>query len=82
MDEEWNSFAGIGEAAIIDCETTGLDPGTDRIITVAVIRTDFTQLDEGTSLTGDRLVVEVDPGIPIPEAASAVHGLRDADVAG
>ena len=82
MDEGMNSFAGIGEAAVIDCETTGFDPGTDRIITVAVIRADFSRLDRGTRLTGDSLVVEVNPGVPIPEAATAVHGLRDADVAG
>ena len=81
MDEGWNSFAGIGEAAVIDCETTGIDPATDRIITVAVVRADFSQLDRGTSLTGDSLVVGVNPGVPIPHAASAVHGLRDADVA-
>ena len=82
MDEGMNSFAGIGEAAIIDCETTGLDPATDRVITVAAIRADFSQLDHGTTLTGDSLVVEVNPGVPIPHAATAVHGLRDADVAG
>ena len=81
MDEGMNSFAGIGEAAIIDCETTGLDPATDRVITVAAIRADFSQLDHGTTLTTDSLVVEVNPGIPIPQAAGAVHGLRDADVA-
>ena len=79
MGEGMSSFAGIGEAAVIDCETIGLDPGTDRIITVAVIRADFTQLDRGTSLTGDSLVAEVNPGVPIPESATAVHGLRIAD---
>ena len=43
--------------------------------------TDFSQLDQGTTLTTDSLVVEVNPGFPIPQAATAVHGLRDADVA-
>ena len=77
-----NSFVGIGEAAVIDCETIGLDLGTDRVIVVAAIRADFSQLDRGTMLTGDSLMVEVNPGVPIPEASTAVHGLRDADVAG
>ena len=77
-----NSFAGIGEAAVINCDTTGIDPGIDRIITVAVIRADFSRLDRGTTLTGDSLVVEVNPCVLIPKAATAVYGLRDADVAG
>ena len=75
-----NSFAGIGEAAIIDCETIGLDLGTDRVIVVAAIRADCSQLDRGTTLTGDSLMVEANPGAPIPEATATVRGLRDAGV--
>ena len=75
-----NSFAGIGEAAVIDCETIGFDPGHDWVIVVAAIRADFSQFDRGTTLTGDSLMVEVNPGVPVPEAAATVHGLCDADM--
>lgn len=60
--------------AVFDLETTGTDPTEDRIVELAVVRL----LPEG-----DRSVASwrVHPGRPIPPAASAVHGLRDEDVA-
>ncbi len=50
-----------------DTETTGVDVGTDRIVTAAVVRRDATGTHAHTWL--------VDPGVPIPEAATAVHGI-------
>ncbi len=60
--------------AFFDLETTGLRVGEDRIIELAVIR-----LAPG----GDVMerVRRFNPGIPIPQEASAVHGITDADVA-
>jgi len=56
-----------------DLETTGLDPGEDRIVELAI-------LDPAREepLLNERFK----PGVPIPAAATAVHGIRDADVAG
>lgn len=54
----------------IDCETTGTDPYRDRVVEVALI-------DTGRSITH-----LIDPGIPIPEEATAVHGITDEDVRG
>lgn len=61
--------------AFIDLETTGLDLARDRIIELAVLR---------ISPGGDVLerVRRFDPGIPISPEATAVHGIRDEDVAG
>ena len=57
--------------ASLDFETTGVDPQTDRVVSYAL-------LDEpGFEITG-----LVDPGVPIPDAASRVHGITDAMVAG
>lgn len=51
----------------IDCETTGLDPATDRIIDIAVV----TATETFHSL--------VNPGRPVD--ATFIHGITDADVA-
>ena len=61
--------------AVIDLETTGLDPSADRVVEVAVL----TLLPHGKSELFHR---RVNPGVPIPAGAAAVHGLSDADVAG
>lgn len=60
--------------AVIDLESTGLDPAADRVVEVALLK-----LFPG----GDRewYHQRVNPGIPIPAAATAVHQIRDADVA-
>jgi DNA polymerase-3 subunit epsilon len=52
-----------------DCETTGVDVETDRIVTAAVITIN--------PRTGDVDTREwlADPGIDIPEGATAVHGI-------
>jgi DNA polymerase-3 subunit epsilon len=57
-----------------DTETTGLSIA-DRLVEIAAVR-----------FCGDRIEAEwsalVDPGVPIPEAATAIHGITDKDVAG
>lgn len=60
--------------AFIDVETTGRDPTLDRLVEVAVI------LGRGGEVF-ERKSWLVNPGIPIPEESSAVHGIRDPDVA-
>lgn len=59
----------------LDCETTGLEPRTDRVIEVAAVR-----FRNGEIL--DRWETLVDPGIPIPPSSSAIHHIRDPMVAG
>jgi DNA polymerase-3 subunit epsilon len=58
----------------IDTETTGRDTATDRIVEVAAV------LWDGTDIT-DRLSWLVNPGRPIPKEASDIHGISDTDVA-
>lgn len=57
-----------------DLETTGITVGHDRIVEVSLVRL---QPDHSRKI----LTRRVNPGIPIPPAASAVHGIYDADVA-
>jgi len=59
--------------AVFDLETTGIDPGSDRIVEISVLRID----PEGSRETRTR---RINPGRPIPAAATAIHGIRDEDV--
>lgn len=60
--------------AFFDLETTGLNTKTDRIVELALIR---------ISPHGDVLerVRRFNPGIPIPPASTAIHGITSEDVA-
>lgn len=60
----------------LDTETTGLDPARDRIVSVGAVRLHGERVFRGTAL--DRLVR---PGVAIPAAATAVHGIDEAMVA-
>lgn len=61
----------------LDLETTGLDVARDRVLSVGAVRLHGTRLFRAASL--DRLV---DPGVPVPPASTAVHGITDAMVEG
>jgi DNA polymerase-3 subunit epsilon len=65
------------EFAVIDTETTGLLPGLDRVVSLAVVPVVHRRVQAGAARQ-----VLVDPERPIPPEATAVHGIRDADVAG
>lgn len=59
---------------VLDVETTGLSFKTDRIIQVS-----FSTVTPSKEVsTRTRLI---NPEMPIPEAATAIHGITDADVA-
>lgn len=64
---------GINEYTVIDIETTGIGP-KHRIVEVAAVK-----------FSGDKVVdvfdTYVDPQMPIPSYATAIHGIRNADVA-
>ncbi|MDB5308645.1 MAG: hypothetical protein JWO38_2847 [Gemmataceae bacterium] len=60
--------------AVIDLETTGVNPQTDRIVELSVLKL----LPDGRTHVTRR----VNPGVPIPAEASEVHGIYDADVEG
>ena len=62
----------------IDCETTGLDPRRDRIVSFAAIR-----IDEGLRVASPpALDILIDPGVTIPARATAIHGIDRAQLAG
>ena len=56
--------------AIIDLETTGVNPGSDRIVEIAIVKI----LTDGTRSVKRKLI---NPGMPIPKGASDIHGISD-----
>ncbi|MFD4634919.1 3'-5' exonuclease [Streptomyces sp. NPDC058284] len=60
-----------GPLAAFDTETTGVDVETDRIVSAAVV----VQQGAGTRPRITRWLVN--PGVPVPEAATAIHGLTE-----
>ena len=60
--------------AFIDFETTGLSPAADRIVELTVLKL---QPDGTEELKTARL----NPQMPIPPEATAIHGITDEDVA-
>jgi DNA polymerase III epsilon subunit-like protein len=60
--------------AFVDCETTGIDPAVDRVVDFACV-----------VVRGGKRIASyeslVNPGRPIPAVASAIHHIRDRDVA-
>jgi DNA polymerase-3 subunit epsilon len=62
----WASALGV-----FDLETTGIDTSTARIVTAHV------GLIDETGAVVERKDWIVNPGVPIPEGAAAVHGITD-----
>ncbi|MGW1158273.1 exonuclease domain-containing protein [Streptomyces sp. NPDC002513] len=60
-----------GPLAAFDTETTGVDVETDRIVSAAVV----VQNAPGTRPRVSRWLVN--PGVPVPAEATAVHGLTE-----
>ncbi|MBR9977528.1 MAG: 3'-5' exonuclease [Bacteroidetes bacterium] len=60
--------------AFFDLETTGINPQSDRIIEIAVVKC----LPQGNTQTFE---YRINPETPIPPASTAIHGITDADVA-
>ena len=54
--------------AIVDVETTGADPSTDRVTEIAVLLSDGTRLTEQWSTL-------VNPGVPVPGTIQALTGI-------
>ena len=62
-----------------DLETTGIDVATDRIIQIAVVRLEKTPHVDNFTRTEEMWLVN--PVVTIPEAATAIHGITNEDVA-
>jgi DNA polymerase-3 subunit epsilon len=61
--------------AFLDVETTGRNPASDRLVEVAVV------IGRGGEVLARQSWL-INPGRPIPAESTAVHGIKDEDVAG
>ena len=57
----------------LDIEATGLSIGADRIVEISLIKL---KTDHSTEIKTMRF----NPGMPIPEKVSKIHGIYDEDV--
>ncbi len=75
--DEWAAEASMNELTLvcIDTETTGRDPAVDRVIEIGCVFYEGGQVVRRKSWL-------LNPECPIPQEASSVHGITDADVAG
>jgi DNA polymerase-3 subunit epsilon/CBS domain-containing protein len=67
------SVAGVA----FDTETTGLDARTARLLQIGAVKLSGSVIELDARF--ERLI---DPGVPIPKASSAIHGITAADVVG
>jgi DNA polymerase-3 subunit epsilon len=61
--------------AVVDFETTGRDPATDRVIEIGIVC-----FEKGVITRRESLLVN--PEIPVPEESRAVHGITDEELSG
>ncbi|MBO2521417.1 MAG: hypothetical protein CW345_06400 [Firmicutes bacterium] len=73
---------GLRLAGFVDVETTGLSTTYDEVVEFAIVLFAFDPATGAIAGVVDHYVGLRDPGRPIPPAATAVHGIRDADVRG
>ena len=67
-------------AVILDTETTGLDPRTDKVIQLSMLRVSYD--DQGILSIGSIFDELHDPGFPICPKTTEIHGITDEMVAG
>lgn len=72
----------VRRAAIVDTETTGTDAATDKVIELAIVVFEYCHASGTVGCVLDTYDGLEDPGIPIPPASTAIHGITDAMVAG
>lgn len=59
--------------AFIDLETTGVNVATDRIVEISILKL-------SPQYTTQTITMRINPVIPIPAEASAIHGIYDKDI--
>ena len=79
----FSDFAENPKAVVLDVETTGTNTDTARIVSLAIVKLNFSTAGQTeTETLEDFHVSLINPQVPIPKDASRIHGIYDSDVAG
>lgn len=75
-------FTGFDEAVVINVKSTGFSPARDRIVSVSLIRWDFSKLRSNPTVsTCEAYDLSVNPMRRIHRKATRLHGITNDDVA-
>ena len=74
-------MTNIIKFAVLDTETTGLDPETCDLVEIAYVVVSYDKTT-GRADIGGSFETYVNPGVPIPPEVSAIHHIIDEDVEG
>jgi DNA polymerase III subunit epsilon len=72
----------VRRAAIVDTETTGTDSTADKVIELAIVVFEYCHATGTVGRVLETCDALEDPGMPIPPASTAIHGITDAMVTG
>ena len=72
----------LARAAVVDTETTGIDPNADEIIEVGVVIFEFNPTTGYATRVLDSFDALEQPSRPIPPETTLIHGITDDMVAG
>jgi len=75
-------LAQLYRIAVVDTETTGLYPSSDRLVEIAIMLLEVEAATGHLVRVVDSYEELNDPGRPIPAQATAIHGITDAMVRG
>ena len=73
---------GVSRAAILDTETTGMEFGTDKLIELGIVVFEYARESGAVGRVLGTYDGLEDPGMAIPPASTAIHGITDEMVAG
>lgn len=76
MEVSYSTPLAALECVALDTETTGLDARSARLVQIGAVR-----IEDGKVRRERSFETLLNPGMPIPTASTAVHGISDADVA-
>jgi len=77
-----SSFSKLDRVVVLDVETTGLNPITDRIVSIAALKVSLIEIVRNGGANVGTFQALIDPERSIPSKASEINGIHTDDVTG